>query len=322
MILVTGGNGFVGRAIVRALLNRGYRVRILTRRAESTRFGPSPAQVEVIEGDPFDPDTLDSAMEGVTGVIHLVGIIAENRRSTFEKVHVELTRLVVEAATRAGVARFLHMSAINTRADAPSRYHQTKFAAEQIVRTSSLNWTILRPSLIFGPGDGFISLFVRLMGLPFRQFPLIGDGSTRLQPIAVEDVATGFAAALPNLESIGQTIELVGQTVTYRDLVVEAGRAAGLNPVLIETPYPTALIDIPLAILQGARPAIFAVPPLLFRLIAWHWEILPLPFPAPITNDQITMLLEDQLGDPSLMRDLLGIDPIPFADGLRRYLGK
>lgn len=322
MILITGGNGFVGRAIVRALSERGYRTRILTRRAESERFGPPPAGTEVLEGDPFDPAVLDRATEDVKGIIHLVGIIAETQGNTFEKVHVELTRRVLDAAQRAGVTRYVHMSAINTRDGAPSRYHQTKFAAEQLVRASSLKWTILRPSLIYGPGDGFISLFVHLMSLPFRQFPLIGDGSTKLQPISVEDVANGFASTLPNLDTIGRTLELVGETVTYRDLVLLAGRAAGLNPVLVTTPYPSAFVEIPLAIVRGARPAVFPLPPILFRFLAWHWEILPIPFPAPITNDQITMMLEDQCGDPQPMLQLLGLQPIPFADGLARYLGK
>ncbi|MFQ3671443.1 MAG: complex I NDUFA9 subunit family protein [Verrucomicrobiia bacterium] len=321
MILVTGGNGFVGRSIIRTLLDRGYHPRILTRNPVSPRFGPPPAGVDVVQGDPFDPAVLDAAMDGVKGVIHLVGIISETRKNTFEQVHVELTRQVLLAAERAQVSRYVHMSAINTRPNAPSRYHQTKFAAEQLVRASSLPFTILRPSLIFGPGDGFLSLFLRLMSLPFRQFPLIGDGSTQLQPIFVNDVAAGFVSALANRDTLGTTIDLVGSPITYRDLVLTVGRAAGLQPVFIETPYPTALIDIPLAVLRGARPAVFPVPPLLFRLLAYHWEYLPIPFPALVTNDQITMMLEDQCGDPTPMRQLLGLNPKPLNEALASYLG-
>jgi NADH dehydrogenase len=322
MILVTGGNGFVGREIVSALLERGYEVRVLTRKAGSYRFGPFPAGVEVIEGDIQDEGILQSSMDGVNGVIHLVGIIAETKAGSFEDVHVGITQKVVAAAEAAGVARYLQMSATGTRPNAPSRYHQTKFQAEEVVRKSRLAWTILRPSLIFGPKDAFLNLFVSLMRLPTRIFPLIGDGTTILRPIAVEEVARCFVSALANPETIGQTYELVGEPITYQELVVETAKAAGLNPVVVQNSFPTAAVEIPLAILRGARPVIFPAPVLLFRIAAWHFEWLPLPFAAPVTNDQITMITEDQVADPTPMIRTFGFQPTPLTVGIRRYLGK
>src|SRR5271154_4990836 len=150
MILVTGGTGFVGHEVVGELLALGYRVRLLTRHPDRrNRFTGHP-RVECVQGDALRPDTLPAAMAGVEAVIHLIGIIAETSRVTYEQAHTEATRNLLAAAKQAGVTRWVQMSAIGTRPFARSRYHLTKWEAEELVRQSGLDWTIFRPSLIYG----------------------------------------------------------------------------------------------------------------------------------------------------------------------------
>lgn len=317
MILVTGGNGFVGRKIVSLLLQQGHRVRIFSRKAAAK---PVPG-AEWAAGDILDAASLDRAMAGVRIVIHLVGIIAEKDGSTFEKIHVQGTRRVVAAARRAGVSRYLHMSALGARPHAASNYHRSKFAAEEIVRKSGLDWTIFRPAIIFGRGDSFVNLLAALMKLPFRQMPMIGDGSTLLEPIAVENVAGVFAHALTHGNAIGQTYELCGESITYRDMLVEIGRALELKPVVVPYEFPTLFAALPMALLRGARPAIFPVPVPLARAGAWIMGMfLPCGLTPPVTSDQIDMLEEDQKGDKEKAWAEFNFKPLPFREGIRKYL--
>src|SRR6266446_5069558 len=184
-VFVTGATGFVGRAVVQALRGEGYVVRCLVRRGSEPDLRGVGA-IERVEGDVLAPQLLDEGMAGCGAVIHLVGIIREHiaTNTTFYRVHVQGTVNVVAAAAAAGVRRYVHMSALGARDGARSRYHQTKWAAEEAVRACALPWTIFRPSVIYGRGDGFVSPLVRLVRrLPV--VPLVGSGrldrkSTRL----------------------------------------------------------------------------------------------------------------------------------------------
>ncbi|HUF92366.1 MAG TPA: NAD(P)H-binding protein, partial [Candidatus Limnocylindria bacterium] len=153
-VFVTGATGFVGRAVVQALRAEGCVVRCLVRRG-SERDLHGFGAIERVEGDVTVPRTLQEGVMGCHAVVHLVGIIREHPGAgvTFERAHTQGTVNILEAATAAGVRRFLHMSALGTRPGARSRYHVTKWAAEEAVRASSLSWTIFRPSIIYGRGD-------------------------------------------------------------------------------------------------------------------------------------------------------------------------
>ena len=186
-VLVTGATGFVGREVVRQLRKGGQAICILARSRTSARAQEAVSSygAEVYVGDVLDAASLDGALSGMDAVIHLVGIIIEVGESTFENVHSRGTGNIVAAARQAGVKRFVHMSALGTRANAASRYHQTKWAAEELVRRSGLDFTIFRPSLIYGPEDQFVNMFARIIRLS-PVVPLIGSPSARFQPVAVE----------------------------------------------------------------------------------------------------------------------------------------
>ena len=131
--------------------------------------------------------------------MHLVGIIHEKGDQTFDRVHREATENVLVAAQAAGAKRYLHMSAMGASEDSPSEYGRTKAAGEKAVRASSLDWTIFRPSIVFGPGDGFVSLLAPIVRSNPGFIPVIGPGTTKFQPVAISDVARLFADALEKL---------------------------------------------------------------------------------------------------------------------------
>src|SRR5277367_3858934 len=211
-VLVTGGTGFVGREILARLHTRGHSIRVLARRPQSPAVQGLASQfgAEAYAGDVLDPASLQIACRGVDAVIHLVGIISESGQSTFENIHVRGTENVISAARAAGVGRLVHMSALGVRAGAPARYHQTKWAAEQRVRSSGLAFTIFRPSIIYGPKDGFVNLFARISRFS-PIIPVMGNGNSRLQPLPVTDVAACFTQALDGPETIGATFDLCGR---------------------------------------------------------------------------------------------------------------
>ena len=292
-IFVTGATGFVGRHVVRALVAHGFLVRCLVRPGSESRLRGFQS-IDRVPGDVLRPDGLAASMKGCSAVVNLVGIIREHpsRRVTFERLHVEATRNMLAVAKEAGISRYLQMSALGTRSDARSRYHQTKWNAEQAVRQSGAVWTIFRPSIIFGRGDEFMSVLARVI----RQLPLVpvlGDGAYRLQPIAVEHVAEGFVRALVGSVSEGQTYEVAGPT-PYRFVEVLDLIGAALGRARVRK------IHVPLAAVKLATRALY-------------W----LPF-YPLTPDQLMMLEEENVTDPTPFYRDLGLAAEPLADGLRR----
>ena len=218
-VFVTGAGGFVGSAVVPALLDSGHQVAALSRSRPIDRKGSEPLWTVI--GDLFDDDALAKGLDGATAVVHLVGIIAERPRAgvTFERVHDEGTARLVAAAKTAGVTRFVYVSALGARPDAPSAYHQTKFAAEQHVRTGGLDWTIVQPSLIHGPGGDFTKMlagWARGTAVPYWSMPYFGAGPLgrgpqyQVQPIHVADVARAIADSLEKPGTVGEVYPIGG----------------------------------------------------------------------------------------------------------------
>jgi NADH dehydrogenase len=295
-VFVTGATGFVGRSVVGALRAEGYTVRCLVRRGSEAALRGLEA-IERVEGDVLTAATLEAAISGCDTAIHLVGIIREHpgRGVTFERVHAEGTANVLRAAGAAGVRRFLHMSALGTRAAARSRYHRTKWAAEETVRSSGLAWTIFRPSIIYGRGDGFVSLLAGMVGrLPV--VPVIGDGRQRLQPVAVEQVAEAFARAIERPATVKQT--------------VEAGGPEAVSML--------ALLDLIGAVLGRRRVLKAHIPLGVMRVMATLFHRVP---SFPVTPDQLLMLREENTCDPGPFHATFGLTPVPLRAGLTRMLG-
>jgi len=227
-VLMLGGGGFIGRYVVARLAAAGHRVTVLTRRRASVRHLILLPTVDVIEGDPYDRGTLQRLAVPATAAINLVGTLHERGRDTFARVHVDLPRLLVEACHAAGVRRVLHVSAHGADADGPSRYLRSKGAGEVVIEQSGLDFTIFRPSVVFGREDRLLNLFARMA----RLLPVLAVASaqSRFQPVYVRDVAHCVAMALREDLTIGQRYDLCGPKVyTLRELVRYAAEVSG-NP--------------------------------------------------------------------------------------------
>ena len=245
--------------------------------------------VELVRGDITDLSSFAESLRGCRAVIHLVGIIRETGRNTFERIHALGTRNVVDACKEAGVTRLLHMSALGARPDAASRYHRSKWEAEEIVRGSDLEATIFRPSVIFGVGNAFIPQIRDLLRRPVT--PVIGNGMSLSQPIWVEDVVSCFVEALGKPETIDRFYELGGrETYGFEQLTDLVAEANGID-----------------------RPKIH-LPPILVRPVAAVMSRLFRSFP--LTPDQLTMLLEDNICDIAEMKEIFGVVPASLTEHL------
>jgi len=300
-VFVTGATGFVGQEILARLRAAGYFVRILARNPDSERVQElfHGYGVEVRVGNILEPASLAGALEGMNAVIHLVGIIREFGQSTFENVHALGTENVVAAAEQATVVRFIHMSALGTRPQANSRYHQTKWAGEEAVRRSDLDYTIFRPSLIFGPQDAFVNLFARLIRWS-PVVPVLASERTHSQPVHIETVASAFVRAVAEPKSIGQTFDLCGpQSFTLSEIVDAICAASNRKRLKIHVPLPVA---------RWQAKMLESIYPKLFRKA------------APLNRDQILMLQEDNVGNPEPANQMFSLQPVPFREGIDNLL--
>lgn len=238
-VCVLGGGGFVGHHLIGLLAARGLYVRVPTRRREDAKDLIVLPGVEVIETDIHDPDSLRSLLAGMDAVVNLVGILHEtapgdgdslkSRRGSFHHAHVALPDKVVQACRAAGVKRLLHMSALGADSNSRSAYQRSKAEGEALVlKAADLDVTVFRPSVIFGPGDSFLTMFAQLLKLA-PVVPLAG-ASARFQPVFVGDVARAFADALDKPESFRLAYNLCGPKVyTLAELVRLTARALGMT---------------------------------------------------------------------------------------------
>ena len=296
-VFVTGSTGFVGRNIVGNLTALGHDPVLLLRNKDSARkLHPIEKSTKLFCAGLQDVARLEEGISGCDAVIHLVGIIREVGSNTFMNVHYRGTKNVVEASRRAGIRRFIHMSAEGTRPSAVSNYHKTKFIAEEHLKSSGLNYTIFRPSMLFGAGDRNFNVLADLIRkAPF--IPVIGDGEYRWQPVSVKNVAELFVLALNNSNAERKTYEVRGPDVfTFNQILDILMKILGLKKPKVHIPV------------SVARPVVHMLD-----------RILPSPL---ITRDQLKMLL-DNYDHPvdDLLKDF-NINLIPFEKGLREYISK
>ncbi len=290
---VFGGTGFVGRGVVRALRDAGVEIRSVARGQRAT--GPPEPGVELVLADITEPVTLPPVLEGVSTLVHCVGIIRERGPTLFERVHAEGTRHLVEAAKAAGVRRIVYISALGTRPDAPARYHTTKWEAEEAIRGSGLEYAIFRPSIVFGPDDEFVNEFAKISRIP-PFFPIIGPGTSKFQPVSLDDLAAAITGAVRTPGPLAALYEVgSGDTLSLNEIVYSILRLLGRRRWLIHIPTPVA------------------------RIQAFFLEhLLPRP---PFTREQVRMLGEDNIcREPNALPELLGREPVGFEEGIERYL--
>ena len=226
-VCVIGGSGFVGRHIVHLLAAQDCNVCVPTRRRERAKQLILLPTVDVIDANVHDAVELAELTRGMDAVINLVGVLQDARGERgFEQAHVELARKVIAACQANGVRRYVHMSALGADVNGPSQYQRTKGVAEALVRASNLDWTIFRPSVIFGRDDSFLNLFAMLLEL----LPVIflASPDARFQPVCVEDVAAAFMRCLSDRGAFGRSYDLCGPKIyTLRELVELVGSITG-----------------------------------------------------------------------------------------------
>lgn len=303
LVTVIGGTGFLGRQIVRRLAKDGYRIRV-TSRKPSRAYNMAPlgnvGQIAVVKADIREDAEIASAVAGAKIVINLVGILREGSGRTFEAMHADGAGTVARAAAKAGAERLIQVSSIGADPKARAEYSRTKGEGEALARDAFAGVTIVRPSIVFGQGDGFFNMFARLMRMSKLAFPLFGGGKTKFQPVFAGDVADAVANAIADSRTKGRTYELGGPAVySLKDLLTFISATIERKRALL--PIPFFMLDL------------FAA------LFGW------LPF-SPITRDQARLLRKDNVvkvgTDAAAVGTLtdLGVNPTAVEAVVPSYL--
>ena len=291
-VAVTGGTGFVGRHAVRALADAGHEVVAIARGPRPTHL---PKQVSFVRADVTKDNGLADAFAGCSAVIHLVAVILEHGKATFDAVIRGGTERVATAARDAGVQHLIYQSANGADPDPAFPYLLSKWAGEEAVIGSGVPYTVLRPSLIFGDGDGFFTLLARLIKLT-PVTVVAGDGSALFQPISVDDVTRCMVLAVERGAS-GRVHPIGGpEHLSYDDIVRIIKQTLGLHRYTVHLPV------------QALKP-----PALVMQ------TLLPKP---PVTLDQLQMLKLNNITRLDSVRVAFGFEPIAFeynADYLQDY---
>ena len=272
LVTVFGGSGFVGRHTVRALARAGWRIRVAVRhpnRAFFLRPLGSVGQIDIIKCDITDPDQVARALHGADAAVNLRGILVQSGQ-TFEDRQADGAAHIAQAASAAGVGALVHVSALGADTESDSEYAVTKAEGEEAVREAFPKAVILRPSIIFGPEDGFFNKFAALARFT-PALPLIGGGRTRFQPVFVGDVAQAIVTGLSRQD--GRTYELGGPAVySFKELLQLILRETGRRRILVPLPFGIAMLK------------------------AAFLQILPKPL---LTMDQVRLLKKDNVVSPT-----------------------
>jgi NADH dehydrogenase len=310
LVTVFGGSGFVGRHVVRALVQRGYRVRVAVRRPDLAGFLQplgTVGQIHAVQANLRYPDSVAAAVKGADAVVNLVGILQEGGRQSFTGVQANGARAVAQASAAAGISRVVHVSAIGATSDSRSLYARSKAEGEAAVQAAVPGSVVLRPSIMFGPEDGFFNRFASLARM-LPVLPLVGGGETKFQPVFVGDVAEAVARAVDGSVVGGRVYELGGPEVkTFRELVAYICEVTDRKPLLVSLPFPLARIQ--------AR---------LLEIV--HTLTLGLlPGPLMLTRDQVTLLESDNVVSAAAVTEgrsfeALGIAPVSAEAIVPSYL--
>ncbi|MEO6577296.1 MAG: NAD(P)H-binding protein [Candidatus Limnocylindria bacterium] len=284
-VAVIGATGFVGSHLVPHLVASGHRVIAISR--DGRRLPDWTDAVEARAGDVTAQD-LDAAVAGADAVVHLVAIPRETGGLSFAKINVEGTQRAVKAAERAGAQRFVHLSALGVVDNPKLDYLYSKWLGEEAVRGSSLDWVVLRPSLLFGEGDGFFNLVkVTLKWWSPGVVAIPGKGDARFQPLSVDDLAIGIEQSVTDPDRTDSVYELGGpEWVTYREIVDAVSAATGMKRLPVGLPIP-----------------------LISALTSVTDKVLPI---FPVSHDQISSLQRPNYTEPDAFERAFGVKPKPM----------
>ena len=305
LVTLFGGSGFIGRYAARTLVKKGYRVRVACRNvnlAGDCRLAGAPGWVDIIQANIRNRPSIERALEGADAVVNLVGILYEKGPQSFEAAQRDGAALLAEVAAEKGITNFVQVSAIGADLESKSDYGRTKAEAELAVREQIPSATILRPSIVFGPEDGFFNRFAQLAKRA-PALPAIGGGKTRFQPVYAGDVADAIAAAVDSEDTAGKTYELGGpRTYTFNelfDLILDQ-----IDKRRFKIPLPFLLMK-PVGYLTGA----------VWRYIPpFCWGFLGEP---PITGDQVELLKTDNVvSDDALTLADLGVTDLESVEAI------
>lgn len=249
MIVITGGSGYLGSHIARQLAGAGVKVRVMVRNKQFAQKEGRLAglDVEWVEADVTRPETLPAALKDTTAVIHTVAIAIEKGGRTYEQINYQGTVNLVEAAKAAGVRRFIFISQLGADSRLPYRFLASKGKAQEYVAASGLDWTAFQPSVIWGPEDEFANSFARLIPLTPLIFPIVGDETSRFQPVWVEDVAVSVMKALDDPDTLGKAFQLGGpEVLTLEEIERRTLQALGARRWLIRFPMPVLKVFVAL----------------------------------------------------------------------------
>jgi uncharacterized protein YbjT (DUF2867 family) len=295
-VTVFGGTGFLGRRVVRHLRRDGFSVRIASRHLDRSHrlFGLDDPQLQSVRANVHDERSVADALIGAYGVVNAVSLYIEQGRETFHSVHVESAQRVAAQAHRAGVERIAHVSGIGADAASQSLYIRKRGEGERAVRAAFADSLLIRPAVMFGPDDAFLTTILKLLRrLPF--YPMFGRGLTRMQPAYVEDVAEAISRALQGAETHATTYECGGpQVYSYEEFLRAVAHEAGLKPVLIPVPFAA------------------------WHVLAWISEMLP---GMPVTRNQVELMQIDSVCSAEMPGfGQLGISPHSLEEVLRQML--
>jgi uncharacterized protein YbjT (DUF2867 family) len=298
LITVFGGTGFLGRRVVRHLLGHSFEVRAASRHPARTAsiFEPDTPGLHSIRADIHNEAEVRAALEGSYGVVNAVSLYVERGRDTFRAVHVDAAARLARVAREARLEHLAHISGIGADAESSSRYIRARGAGEEAVQRAFANATLIRPSVMFGPDDAFLTTLVKVVRL-LPVCPMFGRGKTRLQPVYVEDVAEGVTRAMLNAPALRRSCYEFGgpQIYTYEELLRTVARHVGARPKLIPMPFA------------------------LWHALAQIAEYVP---GAPLTRDQIALMQNDNVASaqlPGLAE--LGIQPTRMEALLQQFRG-
>lgn len=310
LVTVFGGSGFVGRHVVRALVKRGYRVRVAVRRPDLAGFLQPlgmVGQIHAVQANLRYPDSVAAAVKGASAVVNLVGILQEGGRQNFAAVQANGARVIAQACAAAGIARLVHVSAIGAEAGSKSLYARSKAEGEAAVLAAVPGAVILRPSIVFGPEDGFFNRFAALARM-LPALPLVGGGDTRFQPVFVGDVAEAVARGVDGVVTGGRIYELGGPEVkSFRELLAYICEVIDRKRLLLPLPFPLARI----------QAGVFEIVDTLTLGL--------LPDAIKLTRDQVTLLESDNVVSAAAVAEGrsfegLGIAPVSVEAIVPSYL--